>query len=110
MNDHPKLVDPTFKFIVRKSLQACNKVKNKYINTVFNCSVFAGLVLLIGFVLYIKYKGKLTPKQIQEKKEKDKVFIFTKLKQLEMIKKKDNNDLITNLPFTDSIFSSNYVK
>ena len=30
MNDLPKLVDPKFKYIVHKSLQACNKVKNKH--------------------------------------------------------------------------------
>lgn len=110
MNDLPKLVDPKFKYIVHKSLQACNKVKNKHINTLFNCSMFIGLISLIGFVLYMKYKGKLTPEQKAEKKEKDKVFIFTKLKQMEMIRKHENNDLITNLPFSDSIFSSNFVK
>tara|TARA_X000000950_G_scaffold289533_1_gene415001 strand:+ start:34712 stop:35044 length:333 start_codon:yes stop_codon:yes gene_type:complete len=110
MNKQPKLVDPSIKYIVHKSLQACNKVKNNHTNIVFNCSMFIGLVSLIGFILYMKYKGKLTPEQKAEKKEKDKVFIFTKLKQMEMIRKKENNDLITNLPFTDSIFSSNFIK
>jgi len=52
----------------------------------------------------MKYKGKLTPKQKEEKKERDKVFIFTKLKQIEMIKKRGNNEMITNLPLIDHPF------
>tara|TARA_B100000424_G_C22945422_1_gene503213 strand:- start:3862 stop:4182 length:321 start_codon:yes stop_codon:yes gene_type:complete len=105
MNITPKLVDPYFKKMLHISLKQCNSMKNKYINTIFNISMFALLVLLIGFILFIKYKGKLTPKQKEEKKQKDKAFIFTKLKQLEMIKKKQNNELITNLPMMDHPFN-----
>ena len=98
MNSIPTLIEPKFKNVVYYSLKQCTKTKNKYKNLIFNASMFLFLLLLVGGILYTKYKGKLTEEQKKEKREKEKVYIFTKLKTMELIKKRSNNELITELP------------
>ena len=102
MDIYPKLVDPNFKYLVRTSLKSCRQFKNKHINKFFNIGMLIFLITVVSIMLYVKYKGKLTPKQLEEKKTKDKLYIFSKLKQLDMIKKRENNELLTNLPIIDS--------
>jgi hypothetical protein len=50
-------------------------------------------------VLYYKYKGKQSPAIKKKKQEEDRVFIMNRIRSLQIEKQKENNHLITNLPF-----------
>ena len=59
-------------------------------------------IFIVGYTLFLKYKGKLTYQEKEARKQKEKEYIFTKLKQLEAINQKKST--ITNLPLPDPFY------
>lgn len=94
----PILVEPGVKYFIGGTLQQCRIIKDKYYNTIFNIGLFATFFLILGVILFIKYKGKLTPYEKEIKTRKEQEYILSKLKRMESIKKQERQELITNLP------------
>lgn len=94
----PSLVEPGVKYFIGATLKQCREVKDKYINLLFNVSVFVVLVLIIFGVLAYRYKGKQTAVEIEIKNRKKQEYIIQKLQKISDIKKKASEIMITDLP------------
>ena len=96
---NPILCEPGIKSFLRSSLNESHKFKEKYINFFFNLSMLLMFIVILGSMLYYRYKGRLTPNEIALKNRKKKEYIISKLQQLATIKK--NNNMLTDLPTFD---------
>ena len=102
METIPSLCEPGVKYFLNGSLKECHKYKEKKMTIIFNIGMLFLLITLIsGFLIY-KYKGKLTPSEIVQKRRREKEYIISKLQQIATIKKAQNPNLITNLPTWDN--------
>jgi len=102
METSPSLCEPGVKYFLNGSLKECRKFKERNMIILFNIGVFFVFITFItGFLVY-KYKGKLTPSEISQKRRREKEYIISKLQQLATIKKVQNSNLITNLPTWDN--------
>ena len=72
------LVEPGVKYFLRESLKQCNQIKKQYYNLYFNIGAFIFIVALVGTILWVKYKGKMTPIERSMKMRKDKMYILEK--------------------------------
>lgn len=94
------LVEPNMKLYLNQSLKKCHQVKLRYNSYWFNSVLFLGFIAIFGgFFLYM-YKGKMTPLEKQQKRERDRRYIMQKINtlQIEKEKKMNRNNMITNLP------------
>ena len=95
----PSLTELTTKYYIRNSLKEVRIIKDKYISIFANVFLFSLFILVIGGLLYYKYKGKLTPAQEVIKNNIKKQYIFDKLHRISYQKQKERQSLITNLPY-----------
>lgn len=98
MTQGPCLVEPGVKYFLDNTLKQCREAKDRYMNLLFNASVFVVLVVGIFGVLAYRYKGKLTPVEIEIKNRKKQEYIIQKLQKISDIKKKASEIMITDLP------------
>lgn len=92
------LVEPGVKYFISCSLKQCRDFKDTYINIIFNISMFVILIVLVTGILIYKYKGKLTPVEMEIKNRKKQEYIVSKLQQIACIKKQASERIITDLP------------
>lgn len=94
----PSLVEPGIKTFSIKALRECHQFKQKHYNTVFN--ICAGLILIVvlGILLYLKYKGKMTPEEKKKHENKKKEYILSRIQNFNEAKEKMHQTLITGLP------------
>jgi hypothetical protein len=59
-------------------------------------------MLVLGFVLVVKYKGKLTPSEKATKNAEKQQYILAKIKNYQDAKKLAQQELITGLPHWDT--------
>ena len=95
----PSLTEFTTKYYIRNSLKEVRVLKDRYISIFANIFLFSLFLLVIGGLLYYKYKGKLTPEQEFQKNNIKKQYIFEKLHRISHQKQKERQSLITNLPY-----------
>ena len=102
LTDKPKLVDNGVKYFLREVLKNCHNYKQKNINTFYNITMFIFFILILGIILFIRYKGNTMSKKYYEKSMKDKEYIMSKLvyynRQNLDNQQKIRNNMITNLP------------
>ena len=53
---------------------------------------------ILGLILFFKYKGKLTPIEIEKKNKEKQQYILSKIQNFQEAKKKAHQELITGLP------------
>jgi len=94
----PSLTEFTTKHYVSHSLKEVREFKNKYITIGVNIGLLLFFILLVGGLLWYKYKGKLTLQEKKDKAHKEKLYLFSKLQQYSHDKQKESQRLITNLP------------
>mgnify|MGYP001353377658 CR=1 FL=1 len=94
----PKLIEPGTRYFLNASLLRCSEIKNKYYNYVFNISVFLALSLIICMILYFKYKGRLSKHEIEVNENKKREYIMSKIKNYQDTRRKEREQMITNLP------------
>ena len=73
-DEKPFLTEPGVKSFISGVLKGCHQIKSHHYNTVFNVSMFALFSILLGGILYFKYKGKLTPEEKERNKKKNNTF------------------------------------
>jgi hypothetical protein len=66
-----------------------------------NISLAIVFILIIGIILFIKYKKKLTPKEKKAKEREKQHYILSKIKNYQDAKQKMSESLITGLPQWD---------
>ena len=78
----PSLIEPGVKYFLSKSLDNCHKIKDFYYTQTFNFYLGIGFFICLGILLYVKYKGKLTPEEKEAKLRKQQEYILSKLKMV----------------------------
>ena len=99
--DKPNLIEPGMKYFIKESLKNCNKFKHSYNNYVINLTLFIVFIAILGIFLFIRYKGKLTPLEKENKLNEQRSYILSKIKQSQDIKRQKSQELVTNLPKFD---------
>ena len=98
----PKLIEPGVKYFFKGILKECHNYKQKNYNLVYNISLFILFFLILGIILFYRYKGNKTSQEKYQKNLQDKQYIMSKLvyynrANLENQQRIQNN-MITNLP------------
>ena len=98
----PKLIEPGVKYFFKGVLKQCHDYKEKNNNLFYNIFLFVLFFLVLGIILFYRYKGNKTSQERYEKNLKDKQYIMSKLvyynrANLENQQRIQNN-MITNLP------------
>jgi len=109
----PNLIENNVKYFIGSTLNSCHKFKENYFNNIFNVSLLVGFIGLLAIVLFIKYKGNKSAKEIELTKKKDRDYIIhrlLKLKQENIDDRRMRNNLITNMPFYNETTPMNKFK
>ena len=85
----PQLVEPNIINIMKHQLIECNKQKLIKNTITFNLIGGAIIICIICIILYIKYKGKQDLKTMNEKENKKRDYILSKLQFYQKIKTKE---------------------
>jgi hypothetical protein len=98
----PELTEPGVKFFLHQTLKQCHIAKETFHNLVFNIGMFIAFLLILGLILFYKYKGKLTPVEIDKKNKEKQQYILSKIKTFQHAKRVAHQELITGLPSWDN--------
>jgi hypothetical protein len=94
----PNLTEPGVKYFLNQTLKQCHVIKNNFHNTIFNIGLFIAFLIVLGLILLYKYKGKLTPVEINKKNQEKQQYVLSKIKNFQEAKRKAHQELITGLP------------
>lgn len=98
----PALTEPGVKYFLNHSLKQCNIIRSNFHNTVFNVGLFIAFLIVLGLILLYKYKGRLTPVEIERKNKEKQQYILSKIQNFQEAKRKAHQELITGLPNWDN--------
>ena len=102
----PILTEPGVKYFLNETLKQCHAFKEKYNNMLFNIGFTIGFLIILAIILLYKYKGKLTPEEIEQKETQKKQYILSKIKNYQDTKLREQQQLITGLPHWDNEFDT----
>jgi Na+/H+ antiporter NhaD/arsenite permease-like protein len=85
----PQLVEPNIVNIMKHQLNECNKQKLIKNTIKFNLIAGAIIIFIICVILYIKYKGKQDTRTMNERENKKRDYILSKLQFYQKIKTKE---------------------
>jgi len=100
----PMLTEPGVKYFLNETLKQCHSFKEKHNNMLFNIGLLFGFFIILGILLLYKYKGKLTPEELEMKEIEKKRYILSKIRNYQDAKVKAQQELITGLPHWESEF------
>jgi cytoskeletal protein RodZ len=98
------LTEPGVKYFLNETLKQCHSFREKYNNMLFNVGLFVGFLVILGILLLYKYKGKLTPQEIEQKEIDKKKYILSKIKNYQDTRLRAQQELITGLPHLENEF------
>ena len=98
----PTLTEPGVKYFLHQSLKQCHIARETFNNMVFNFSLLFVFFLILGLILIYKYKGKLTPSEVNKKNKEKQQYILSKIKIFQDAKRTAQQELITGLPAWDN--------
>jgi hypothetical protein len=102
----PILTEPGVKYFLNETLKQCHSFKEKYNNMLFNIGITIIFFIILGILLLYKYKGKLTPEEIEQKETEKKHYIMSKIKNYQEAKLRSQQELITGLPHWETEFDT----
>lgn len=85
----PQLVEPNIINIMKQQLNECNKQRLIKNTITFNLIGGSVIICIICIILYIKYKGKQDIRTMNEKENKRRDYILSKLQFYQKIKTKE---------------------
>jgi len=94
----PRLTEPGVKYFLNETLKQCRVFKNSYNNLLFNISLGFAFLLVLGIILFFKYKGKPTPSEKEFKNRQKQQYILSKIQNFQEAKQRAHQELITGLP------------
>lgn len=98
-----QLVEPGVSYFYNKTLQKCHHLKETHYNIYYNTIMLLGFIFIIGTLLYIRYKGKLSPIDQKMKQTKKHEYIMSKVRNYQDVKRQTTDaTLITKLPEFDN--------
>ena len=103
----PNLTEPGVTYFLHHTLKQCHVVKDNFYNMIFNVGLFIGFLLILGGILMYKYKGKLSPVEIERKNKEKQQYILSKIKIFQQSKRIAQQELITGLPNWENMYATN---
>jgi hypothetical protein len=94
----PSLTESGVKYFLHQSLKQSHEFKNRYKNYIFNVAMFIGFFLVLAAILASKYKGRMTPEELEEKERVKQQYILSKIRNFQDAKRIAHQELITSLP------------
>lgn len=94
----PLLTEPGVKYFLHQTLKQCHIARDNFYNLIFNIGLFISFLIILGLILLYKYKGRLTPVELERKKKEKQQYILSKIKNFQEAKRIAHNELITGLP------------
>lgn len=101
----PTLTEPGVKYFLNQALKQSHIIREKFHNTIFNIGMLIFFILILGFILIYKYKGKLTPIEIVKKNKEKQQYILERIKNFQIAKQKAHQELITGLPHWENEYN-----
>jgi hypothetical protein len=98
----PHLTEPGVTYFLHQTLKQCHIVREKFHNLIFNIGMFIAFLLVLGLILLYKYKGKLTPVELEKNKREKQQYILSKIQKFQEAKRIAHQELITGLPKWES--------
>jgi hypothetical protein len=102
----PILTEPGVKYFLNETLKQCHAFKEKYNNMLFNIGLTIIFFIILAILLLYKYKGKLTPEEIEQKETQKKQYVLSKIRNYQETKLREQQQLITGLPHWDNEFDT----
>lgn len=103
-NSRPMLTEPGVKYFINETLKQCHRFREQYQNMMFNIGLLFLFLIILGVLLVYKYKGKLTPEEIEQNESLKKQYIMSKIKNYQDAKIRAQQELITGLPHWENEF------
>lgn len=94
----PTLTEPGVKYFLNNALKQSHIIREKFHNAIFNIGMLILFLIILGGILIYKYKGKLTPVEIEKKNKEKQQYILEKIKTFQIAKQREHQQLITGLP------------
>jgi len=94
----PHLTEPGMTYFLHQTLKQCHIVREKFHNMIFNVGMFIAFLLVLGLILLYKYKGKLSPVELDKKNREKQQYILSKIQNFQEAKRIAHQGLITGLP------------
>ena len=98
----PRLTEPGIKYFLNETLKQCHVYKSNYNNILINIVLLVGFLLILGAILFYKYKGRLTQVEKDQKTKEKQQYILSKVKSFQEAKRTAHQELISGLPGWDS--------
>jgi len=103
---NPLLIEPGVKYFLNETLKQCRLFKNEHYNFLYNIALLVSLLILLGTILLIKYKGKMTPSEMHVKNAEKQQYILSKIKNYQQARENIHQNLITGLPHWQNEYDS----
>lgn len=100
----PMLTEPGVKYFLNETLKQCHRFKERHHNLLFNVMLLICFFIILGILLLYKYKGKLTPEELEEREIEKKRYILSKIRNYQDSKLRAQQELITGLPHWENEF------
>jgi hypothetical protein len=100
----PMLTEPGVKYFLNETLKQCHQFKERHHNLLFNVMLLICFFIILGILLLYKYKGKLTPEELEEREIEKKRYILSKIRNFQDSKLRAQQELITGLPHWENEF------
>ena len=100
--EKPRLTEPGIKYFLNETLKQCHVYKSNYNNILINIVLLVGFLLILGAILFYKYKGRLTQVEKDRKTKEKQQYILSKVKSFQEAKRTAHQELISGLPGWDS--------
>lgn len=100
------LIEPGVKYFLSETLKQCRQFQITYYNLLMNIFIFMCFLSLLGTILLIKYRGKLTPSEKEIKNREKHYYILSKIKNYNDAKQIARQELISGLPLWENEYDS----
>jgi uncharacterized membrane protein YciS (DUF1049 family) len=100
--EKPRLTEPGIKYFLNETLKQCHIYKSNYNNILINIGLLIGFLLILGAILFYKYKGRQTQVEKERKTKEKQQYILSKVKSFQQAKRTAHQELISGLPGWDS--------
>lgn len=100
----PKLTEPGVKYFINETLKQCHQFKENHQHIIINIGLSFMFFIILGALLFYKYKGKLSEEEIEKKELIKKQYILSKIRNFQNSKIKSQQELITGLPHYEKAF------
>ena len=98
MESKPRLIEISSKSYIKNVLNTCKLFREKHINFLFNICLLIIFLIILGIILYARYKGNISEEEKKIKEKKEKEYILSKLTTISQYRKKKSENMITDLP------------